>query len=380
MERAERISSGSTLRTPLTVLSTIGQRQEYTTIDTFDVSPIPRISTKTGRIASGAVLRKTSSNGLSISATPRYQPMTSPSGTPTTIAMINPPRARAPLAKRCACNSPVASMPASARKTSEKGGRKVESTQPRRGSTSQRPRKTRIAMLLRNQRAASRASVSAKARGSEIRASACDVLMAFSMLRAVDYRLQAYVSCSKPHMRIGRYVLCMDQLPDTVPQADELGCRSQVFPRAAAFKPDIERIDYPPGTGRHHQHPLAEVDRFFYAVRNENDGLAGLLPDAQQLVLQSLAGLRVERCKRLVHEQHLRVVRQGARNCNPLLHAARQLMRIAIRERSQSDQIKIMASPLGTLRLGYALRLKTELNIALRRLPRKQCVLLEYNA
>src|SRR5471032_3006045 len=258
MERAERISSGSTLRTPLTVVSTIGQRQEYTTIDTFDISPMPRISTKTGRIASGAVLRKTSSNGLRILATPRYQPMTRPSGTPTAIAMANP---------------------ASARNTSENGGKKVASTQPRRGRPSQRPRKTTIAMLLRNQRAASRASASAKARRGENCTWSCDVLMAFSVLRAVDRR-QVFVSCSEPHVWIGRFVLCMDQLPDPVPQADKFGCRPQVFPWPASFKPDIERIDHPSGTRCHHQHPLTEIHRFLYAVRDENDGLTGLLPDA----------------------------------------------------------------------------------------------------
>ena len=60
------------------------------------------------------------------SASPRYQPMKSPSGTPITTAIAKPLAARAVLASGCTPGSPDTAMSNNARKTTEKGGRKVE--------------------------------------------------------------------------------------------------------------------------------------------------------------------------------------------------------------------------------------------------------------
>ena len=62
-----------------------------------------------------------------------------------------------------------------------------------------------------------------------------------------------------------------------------------------------------------------------------------LLPDAQQLELQDLARLRVDRGERLVHQQHVRLDRERA--CEPaaLLHAARHLVRIGLLEAGEPD-------------------------------------------
>ena len=56
---------------------------------------------------------------------------------------------------------------------------------------------------------------------------------------------------------------------------------------------------------RREQHdPLGELDRLAHVVGDEQDRGAGGLPDAQQLALQHVAGDRVQRRERLVHQQH----------------------------------------------------------------------------
>ena len=60
---------------------------------------------------------------------------------------------------------------------------------------------------------------------------------------------------------------------------------------------------------------------------------------SQQLVLQLLARQRVERAERLVHQQEFGVVGQHARDRHALLHAARQLVRIAVGEALQADHL-----------------------------------------
>ena len=47
----------------------------------------------------------------------------------------------------------------------------------------------------------------------------------------------------------------------------------------------------------------AKIDRLHHRVGDEHHGLAMLLPDAQQFMLQMTAGECIERAKRLVHEK-----------------------------------------------------------------------------
>ena len=89
----------------------------------------------------------------------------------------------------------------------------------------------------------------------------------------------------------------------------------------------------PPGVRRHHRDAVGEEHRLVDRVGDEDDGAAlasraVLAPDAQQLVLQDEARLRVERGERLVHQQHLGLVGHQPRERDALPHAARQLVRI----------------------------------------------------
>src|SRR5262249_32167217 len=73
---------------------------------------------------------------------------------------------------------------------------------------------------------------------------------------------------------------------------------------------------------------VREQDRLGDHVRDENDGLFCLRPDAQQLELHKAPRLRVERGERLVHQENLGLDGERAREVDALLHAAGELVRI----------------------------------------------------
>jgi len=76
---------------------------------------------------------------------------------------------------------------------------------------------------------------------------------------------------------------------------------------------------------RHH-HSLVDV------VRNKDNRLLRLLPDAQDLALHRAPGQCVERRERFVHQQYLRVDGERAGDFEALAHAAREFARIMARE------------------------------------------------
>ena len=72
---------------------------------------------------------------------------------------------------------------------------------------------------------------------------------------------------------------------------------------------------------------------------DEDHGLALLLPQLEQLVLQDQPRLRVERTERLVHEHDFGIVDQRADNIGALAHAAGELVRIAVLEAVEPDAV-----------------------------------------
>jgi hypothetical protein len=86
---------------------------------------------------------------------------------------------------------------------------------------------------------------------------------------------------------------------------------------AVEFAPNL------PGMRRKQEYAVAEEDSFGDRVGDEQDGEPGFSPQLQQLVLHLAPRERVKRRKRFVHQQHVRLHRQGAGDRNALLHAAR---------------------------------------------------------
>ena len=93
----------------------------------------------------------------------------------------------------------------------------------------------------------------------------------------------------------------------------------------------------------HPQHGdlVAELHGLVDVVGDEQDGLAELALQPQELVLELLAHHRVDGAERLVHEHHRRVGGQGARHPDPLLLAARELVGVAVGVRlGQADALE----------------------------------------
>ena len=79
---------------------------------------------------------------------------------------------------------------------------------------------------------------------------------------------------------------------------------------------------------------------------DEEDGLADLRLQAQELVLQALATDRVDRAEGLVHQHHQRVRGKGTGDADPLLLAARELRRVALAELGvETDQLDQLGGP-----------------------------------
>ncbi len=86
---------------------------------------------------------------------------------------------------------------------------------------------------------------------------------------------------------------------------------------------DRDIAEHPGRPGGKDDDAVGEEHRLVDVVGDEDDGLALGLPQRQQLELQPLAGQRVERAERLVHEQDERVGGQRAGDRHALAHAAR---------------------------------------------------------
>src|SRR5439155_13234374 len=95
------------------------------------------------------------------------------------------------------------------------------------------------------------------------------------------------------------------------------------------------------------------------------------------LLAQLHAHFRVERRERLVEEQHTWLDRERAGESHALLHAARELMRVAVGRRSEPDELEQLADAPATVLLLPSTDLQPELDILARRHVWEQRVRLE---
>src|SRR6266545_5748608 len=108
--------------------------------------------------------------------------------------------------------------------------------------------------------------------------------------------------------------------------------------RARPGQLDLDDPRDPTRARRHHHHPVGQDHGFGNAVGHEEDRLAPLLPDAEQLDAHLLPRERVEGAERLVHQEHRGVVDERAADRHPLLHAPRQLPRMLVLEAGEADE------------------------------------------
>ena len=131
---------------------------------------------------------------------------------------------------------------------------------------------------------------------------------------------------------------------------------------------------------RHHQHAVGEHHRLTDAVRHKQRGLGVLLPQIEQQLVHLVAGDRVERAERLVHQQQLGVIDQRPADRDALAHPARQLVRLFVGEAMQPDAIEQRVRRVVVV-VDRALQdADREQHVVERALPRQQGRILEHDA
>ena len=143
----------------------------------------------------------------------------------------------------------------------------------------------------------------------------------------------------------------------------------------------VDDVDDAAGPRRHHHHPVGEEDRLGDRVGDEHDGGAGLAADPDQLVLHPLAGHLVERAERLVHQQQPRPLGQRPGDRDALLHAAGELVGVALGEVAEARPASSSSVDPRLARGAVdAVQLERQLDVGGDRAPRQQPGLLEGDA
>src|SRR5215211_6098061 len=169
-----------------------------------------------------------------------------------------------------------------------------------------------------------------------------------------------------------RRLLPLDQPVDVRPQARELRQLLRVDLVARMRQVDAQHLAHLGRRGREHDDPVRQVDRLVDVVGHEQHGHAELLADAQHEVLQVAARLRVDGRERLVHQQDLGLVGERPRDRHPLLHAARQLPRVAVDEARKADRLDRLLDEPRRLALPELLVAQRQRDVAAHRHPRQQ--------
>src|SRR5262249_39011949 len=136
----------------------------------------------------------------------------------------------------------------------------------------------------------------------------------------------------------------------------------------------------PARPARERQEGGGEKRRLVDLVGDEQDGLAAVLPDAHQLRLHDLAGLRVERGERFVHQQDLWIDGQRAGEVDALTHAARELARMVVLESLEADELQELHRALPFGGAHSARDLAPDDRVGEHRAPRQEIVTLEHEA
>ena len=114
-------------------------------------------------------------------------------------------------------------------------------------------------------------------------------------------------------------------------------------------------------------------------MADKHNRLLEALLQLQQLLLQVLANQRIERGKRLVHQQNVGIGGKGTGQPHALLHAARELMGVFVGPALQPDQGQLLMHDALAFCLGRAAQLQTQAHDFRHRPPGQQGKLLEHH-
>src|SRR5712692_244127 len=165
--------------------------------------------------------------------------------------------------------------------------------------------------------------------------------------------------------------------PDLLVETSELFPESDLDDIARPRDGDgIAGLD-PPRTGREHYHLIGKRDGLLEVVCDEEDRIARLRPEVQQLVLHHVARLDVQSAEGLVHEEDRGPVDQCGGEGDALAHAARELVRVVAFEPRQTHAPHPLDGLRPGLRGGPAADREGQRHVLERRLPGQEGVALE---
>ena len=133
---------------------------------------------------------------------------------------------------------------------------------------------------------------------------------------------------------------------------------------ARAGKADRHFAFHGAGMRGHDHHTIGEIDGLGYVVGHVHHRFARLAPHVREQPLHVVAGERIERRERLVHQQHRGIVGERAGDGDPLLHAAGEMVRVGVGELLELDQLELLQRDLLALGSRHALHLQAEGNVA----------------
>ena len=127
-----------------------------------------------------------------------------------------------------------------------------------------------------------------------------------------------------------------------------------------------------------HDDAVADADRFFQLMGDQDRGRAAFARQRQKGLAQFRRRHLVEMPERFVRQQDVRLHRESARDCHALAHAARQFVRIGIGELPEAKTLEPGEGALALLVFGQADQLERQLGVVQRRAPGQQAILLEH--
>src|SRR5437773_6004326 len=131
--------------------------------------------------------------------------------------------------------------------------------------------------------------------------------------------------------------------------------------------------------GKHH-YSVGQRNRLLEVVRDEYHRLAVGGPQLEQLVLHQLPRLNVERRKRLVHEQNLRIQYEHLRERDALAHSTGELVGVALAESGEANAVQPGVTPFKSLFPRHAAKFQTGNDIFYGVAPRHERLGMEHLA
>lgn len=107
---------------------------------------------------------------------------------------------------------------------------------------------------------------------------------------------------------------------------------------SGSWQLNVQCFDHSSRSRAEDQYPVAEIDRFFDVMRDEQDREVELPPNAEEPILELSSRERIQRTKGLVEQQGVPIGEHGAQQRSPLTHTSRQRAGIDIGERLEVKQ------------------------------------------